>query len=132
MATVTKVKALFSRDDIIHTRGYHVVASALRDGGIEVILGGSQLPREIASSAVDEDVDLICYRIESGVPTILVETLMEELRRAGSSDIPVIVGGIIPHDQFDELREMGIKGIFVPGSPLDDIVKCALECSKNK
>ena len=132
MATERKVKALFSRDDIIHTRGYHVVASALRNGGIEVILGGSQLPREIAASAVHEDADIICYRIESGAPSILVGKLVDELKQRGASDIPIIIGGIIPNDQHDKLKELGVKGIFAPGSPLEGIVKCAVECARGK
>ncbi len=103
-----------------HERGYNVVATGLRERGIEVILGGHQLAGEIAETAIQEDVDFIGYRITSGEPTILVEILFQKLKEKGA-DIPVIVGGIVPTKDIPRLKEMGVIEVFRPGNSMDSI-----------
>ena len=103
-----------------HERGYNVVATGLRERGIEVILGGTQLAGEIAETAIQEDVDFIGYRITSGEPTILVEILFQKLKEKGT-DIPVIVGGVVPTKDIPRLKEMGVIEIFRPGNSMDSI-----------
>ena len=103
-----------------HERGYNVVATGLRERGIEVILGGTQLAAEIVETAIQEDVDFIGYRITSGEPTILVEILFQKLKEKGT-DIPVIVGGVVPTKDIPRLKEMGVIEIFRPGNSMDSI-----------
>ena len=116
-----KIRMLLTRHPYDgHERGYNVVATGLRERGIEVILGGTQLAGEIAETAIQEDVDFIGYRITSGEPTILVEILLQKLKEK-SADIPVIVGGIVTSKDIPRLKSMGVIEIFGPGSSLDSI-----------
>jgi len=103
-----------------HERGYNVVATGLRERGIEVILGGHQLAGEIAETAIQEDVDFIGYRITSGEPSILVEALFQKLKEKGA-DIPVIVGGIVQTKDIPRLKKMGVIEVFRPGNSMDSI-----------
>ena len=66
------IRVLFSADETGHSIGYHTIATALRDAGVEIILGGPQIPREIASTAIQEGVDIIAYRIMGAHPPTLV------------------------------------------------------------
>ncbi len=115
------IRFLLVRDDG-HSRGYWVVASVLREAGIEVILGGMQIPREIVETAIQEDVDIIGYRIMQGAPKVLVPILFEKMKEKGMEDTAVIVGGIIPEKDEALLRELGVKEVFHPFTPLDSIV----------
>ena len=92
----------------------------LREHGIEVILGGAQLPEEAAETAIQEDVDFIGFRNMAGDPVYLIETLLQKLREKGA-DIPVIVGGIIRPREVTKLKEMGIVEVFGPGTSIDSI-----------
>jgi methylmalonyl-CoA mutase C-terminal domain/subunit len=116
------IKVLLSRDDELHKRGYYIIAAALRDAGIEVILGGCQIPREIAETALQEDVDIIGYHIMQGAPKILVPLLFEKLKEKGLRDLPVVVGGIIPAKDVPLLEELGVKEIFPSLTPLKEIM----------
>jgi methylmalonyl-CoA mutase C-terminal domain/subunit len=91
-----KIRFLLSRDDWYHQRGYWVVASALRNGGFEVVLGGTQTPEDIVQTAIEEDVDVIGYRIMDAAPKILLPILFERMKEKGIDGIPVVVGGIVP------------------------------------
>ena len=107
-----------------HDRGIKVVARALRDAGIEVIYTGlHQTPEMIVSSALQEDVDGICISILSGAHLILVKDICALLKKNKISDIPLILGGIIPAEDFPKLKKMGVKKIFTPGAALTDIVQ---------
>jgi methylmalonyl-CoA mutase C-terminal domain/subunit len=117
------IKVLMSRDDQYHQRGYWVVVHALRNAGMEVVLGGVQVPMEIAATALQEDVDVIGYRIMQGAPCILVSLLFDQMQRLGIHDKPVVIGGIIPDDEEKRLRELGVKEVFHPFSPLKAIVE---------
>ncbi|HUF25211.1 MAG TPA: cobalamin B12-binding domain-containing protein [Vicinamibacterales bacterium] len=106
-----------------HDRGAKVIARALRDAGMEVIYTGlRQTPEQIAAAALQEDADVIGLSILSGAHMHVCPRLMQLLRDKGLDDVLVLVGGIIPDVDIPKLREMGVKGIFLPGSPLQDIV----------
>ncbi len=117
------IRFLLSRDDTRHTRGYWVVASILREAGVEVILGGIQIPRQIAETAVQEDADIIGYRIMHGQPRILISVLFEKMKEKGIQDRAVVVGGIIPEEDEALIRELGVKEVFHPLTPLETVVK---------
>ena len=85
-----------------------------------MILGGAQLPEEVAETAIQEDVDFIGLRNMAGDPVYLVETLFQRLRDKGG-DIPVIVGGILRPREVTQLKEMGVVEVFGPGSSIDSI-----------
>lgn len=114
-------KVLLIRDDELHTRGYYVVAQALREAGMEVVLGGVQTPREAAATAAQEDVDLIGYHIMTGAPVILLEQLFHRLREAGVQ-APVVVGGALAAEEIPRLKALGVAEVYLPGTPLNDIV----------
>jgi methylmalonyl-CoA mutase C-terminal domain/subunit len=106
-----------------HDRGAKVIARALRDAGMEVIYTGlRQTPEQIAAAALQEDADVIGLSILSGAHMHVCPRLMELLNEKGLDDVLVLVGGIIPDVDIPKLREMGVKGIFLPGSPMQDII----------
>ena len=107
-----------------HDRGAKVVARALRDAGMEVIYPGlRQTPEQVVEAAVQEDVDVVGLSILSGAHTYLVPRIIELLRAAGADDVIVTVGGIIPEDDVKMLDDVGVKGIFGPGTPTSEIVE---------
>ncbi len=124
-----KIRVLIAKPGLDgHDRGAKVVARALRDAGMEVIYTGlRQTPEMIAETALQEDVDIIGLSILSGAHLELFPKIMEELRKRGIGDIPVIAGGIIPEDDYPALKEIGIKAIFGPGTPTSEIIKCIKE-----
>jgi methylmalonyl-CoA mutase C-terminal domain/subunit len=106
-----------------HDRGAKVIARALRDSGMEVIYTGlRQTPEQIVSAALQEDADVIGLSILSGAHMHICPRVMELLRERGLQDVLVVVGGIIPDVDIPRLREAGIKGIFLPGSPMQEII----------
>jgi methylmalonyl-CoA mutase, C-terminal domain len=106
-----------------HDRGIKVVARILRDAGYEVIyLGLFQTPEGVAAAAVDEDVDAIGLSMLSGAHMTLAPLVVAEVRKRGG-DIPVIVGGIVPDDDLEPLREAGIAAVFTPGATAEQIVR---------
>jgi methylmalonyl-CoA mutase C-terminal domain/subunit len=106
-----------------HDRGAKVIARALRDAGFEVIYTGlRQTPEQIVSAALQEDADVIGLSILSGAHMHICPRLMELLRAQGLDDVLVLVGGIIPDLDIPKLREMGVKGIFLPGTPMQEII----------
>jgi len=100
-----------------------VIARALRDAGMEVIYTGlRQTPEQIVTAALQEDADAIGLSILSGAHMHICPRVMELLRGKGLNDVLVVVGGIIPDVDIPKLNEIGIKGIFLPGTPMQDIV----------
>jgi len=111
-----------------HDRGAKVVARALRDAGFEVIYTGiRQTPAEVASVAVQEDVDVIGLSILSGAHMALARKVMEELRARGALDIPVVLGGTIPSADVPRLTELGVTQVFTTGSDLTSLVAAMRE-----
>ena len=107
-----------------HDRGAKIIARALRDAGMEVIYTGlHQTPEQIVETAIQEDADAIGISILSGAHMTLVPRILDLLRENGAEDAVVIVGGTIPEDDADELRGLGVAGVFGPGAPTTEIVE---------
>ena len=106
-----------------HDRGAKIVATALRDAGMEVIYTGlHQTPEMIARAAVQEDVDVVGLSILSGAHMTLIPRVRSLLEEAGRGDILVTGGGIIPPDDIKALEGQGIGRLFGPGTPTSDLV----------
>jgi methylmalonyl-CoA mutase C-terminal domain/subunit len=119
-----KVRILMAKPGLEgHWVGLVVVSKALRDAGFEVIYGGNMTPAMIAKTAVQEDVDIVGLSILTANYMQLVSETLKELRKHGKGDVLVLLGGTIFEDDFPALKEMGVAGIFIPGTPLEDIVK---------
>lgn len=107
-----------------HNRGAQVIAYGLRDAGMEVIYTGiRQTPPSIARTAVEEDVDVIGISSMVGAHLAIMRKLRRELDALHASDIPVIFGGIIPEEDYEELKRLGVSAVFPPGSKIKDIVE---------
>ena len=106
-----------------HDRGAKVIARALRDAGMEVIYTGlRQTPEQIAAAALQEDADVVGLSILSGAHNHIAPQLMKLLKQKGLDDVLVVIGGIIPDVDVPSLKELGVKGIFLPGTPMQEIV----------
>ena len=106
-----------------HDRGAKVIARALRDAGMEVIYTGlRQTPEQIASAALQEDADVIGLAILSGAHNHIAPRLMELLKANRLDDVLVVIGGIIPDVDIPKLKAIGVKGVFLPGTPMQEIV----------
>lgn len=106
-----------------HDRGAKVVARALRDAGFEVIYSGRhQTPEMIVRAAIQEDVDAIGLSILSGAHNRLFPEILEMLKEKGIDHIKVFGGGIIPKEDIPELKQKGVLEIFIPGTPMSEIV----------
>ena len=125
MADDRKIRVLVAKPGLDgHDRGAKVIARALRDAGMEVIYTGlRQTPEMIVSAALQEDVDVIGLSILSGAHNAIVPRVTDLLKQNKMDDVLLVVGGIIPDQDFPRLKEAGVKGIFIPGTPMDDIVK---------
>ena len=119
-----KIRVLIAKPGLDgHDRGAKIIARGLRDAGMEVIYTGlRQTPEMIASAAVQEDVDVIGLSILSGAHNAIVPRVTELLRKNKMDDVILLVGGIIPEQDFETLKKAGVAGIFNPGTPMDDIV----------
>lgn len=107
-----------------HDRGAKVVARAMRDAGMEVIYTGlRQTPEMIAEAALQEDVDVVGLSILSGAHMALVPRVIELLKNNGQAHVKVFIGGIIPDEDVQKLLELGVSGIYGPGTITDDIVR---------
>jgi methylmalonyl-CoA mutase C-terminal domain/subunit len=106
-----------------HDRGAKVIARALRDAGMEVIYTGlRQTPEQIVSAALQEDADVIGLSILSGAHNHIAPRLMQLLDEKGMRDVLVVLGGIIPDVDIPSLKALGVKGIFQPGTSMQEIV----------
>jgi methylmalonyl-CoA mutase C-terminal domain/subunit len=107
-----------------HDRGAKVIARALRDAGLEVIYTGlRQSPEQIVAAAAQEDADVIGLSILSGAHLPICRRVLELLRERGMESVRVFVGGIIPAQDIEELRELGVAGVFLPGASTQDVVR---------
>ena len=105
-----------------HDRGAKVIARSLRDAGMEVVYTGiRQTPEMIVEAALQEDVDVIGLSILSGAHMELFPLIFKGLERNGMDDVVVVAGGIIPGDDRNALRDMGVKAVFGPGTPTHEI-----------
>ena len=114
-----------------HDRGAKIIARALRDAGMEVIYTGlRQTPEMIVNAALQEDVRVIGLSILSGAHNAIVPRVMELLREKEMTGVAVIVGGIIPDDDAQELQRLGVYRVFQPGASLDSIVSSVREAAE--
>ncbi|HDD70070.1 MAG TPA: cobalamin B12-binding domain-containing protein [Candidatus Bathyarchaeota archaeon] len=129
MQSTRKIRVLIAKPGLdSHDRGAKVVARALRDAGMEVIYTGlRQPPEQIVETALQEDVDVIGLSILSGAHKALFPRIMELIKEKGLTDVMVFAGGIIPEEDIPELKKIGIKEVFGPGTPTDKIIKFVLE-----
>lgn len=106
-----------------HDRGAKVIARALRDAGMEVIYTGlRQTPEQVVSAALQEDVEFIGLSILSGAHTVIVPRVMELIQSHGMDDVQVILGGIIPDADAEDMKRLGVAAVFQPGASLKGIV----------
>src|SRR5271154_6167945 len=106
-----------------HDRGAKVIARALRDAGMEVIYTGlRQTPEMIVNAALQEDVQVIGLSILSGAHNAIVPRLMQLLREKEMTGVLVVLGGIIPDEDAEQLKQQGVAAVFQPGSSLEEIV----------
>jgi methylmalonyl-CoA mutase C-terminal domain/subunit len=111
-----------------HDRGAKIVARALRDAGFEVIYTGlHQTPEQIVATALQEDVDAIGLSVLSGAHTYLFTRVLELLREHKADEVIVFGGGIIPPDDVERLRAIGVRRVFTPGTSTQEIVKFVRE-----
>lgn len=124
MSETRKIRVVIAKPGLDgHDRGAKVIARALRDAGMEVIYTGlRQTPEQIAAAALQEDADVIGLSILSGAHMHICPRLMERLREKGLDHVLVLVGGIIPDVDVPKLKALGVAGVFLPGSPMQDIV----------
>ena len=106
-----------------HDRGAKIIARALRDAGMEVVYTGlHQTPEQIVETALQEDADAVGLSILSGAHMTLVPKVIELLREQDAGDVVVILGGTIPAQDIEELKELGVAEVFTPGAPTQEII----------
>jgi methylmalonyl-CoA mutase C-terminal domain/subunit len=111
-----------------HDRGAKIVARALRDAGFEVIYTGlHQTPEQVVATAIQEDADAIGLSVLSGAHMYLFTRVLELLREKGADDIALFGGGIIPPEDLEALKALGVKELFTPGTSTQDIVRFVRE-----
>ena len=106
-----------------HDRGAKIIARALRDAGMEVIYTGlHQTPEQIVETVLQEDADAVGLSILSGAHMTLVPKVIELLDEQDACDVVVTVGGTIPAQDIEELKELGVAEVFTPGAPTQAII----------
>ncbi|GBC94065.1 Methylmalonyl-CoA mutase [bacterium HR15] len=106
-----------------HDRGAKVVARALRDAGFEVIYTGlRRSPEEVVEIALQEDADVIAVSILSGAHMTLIPRILNLLKERNAEDILVIAGGTIPEDDAVQLKQMGVRGVYPPGTLIEEFI----------
>lgn len=109
-----------------HDRGAKIIARTLRDAGFEVVYTGlHQTPEMIVEAAIQEDVDAIGVSILSGAHMTLFEAVVSQLKEQDASDIVVFGGGIIPDEDIEPLRQLGVDKVFTPGASTTEVVEYA-------
>lgn len=120
-----KIRVLVAKPGLDgHDRGAKVVARALRDAGMEVIYTGlHNTPEQVVKAALQEDVDVIGLSILSGAHLTIFKKTTELMKQYGMDDVLLLGGGIIPDEDKPILEEMGVKGLFGPGTSTQEIVE---------
>ena len=120
-----KIRVLVAKPGLDgHDRGAKVIARALRDAGMEVIYTGlRQTPEMIVTASLQEDVDVIGLSILSGAHNAIVPRVNDLLKQNKMDDVLLLVGGIIPDVDVENLKKAGVSAVFQPGTPMDDIIK---------
>ncbi|MCL5971358.1 MAG: cobalamin B12-binding domain-containing protein [Firmicutes bacterium] len=116
-----------------HDRGAKVIARALRDAGMEVVYTGlHQSPEQVVDAALSEDVDVLALSILSGAHPTLVPRIMELVRQNHMDDVLILLGGIIPEDDVEDMVQAGVAKVFGPGTDTNDIVRFIRERVKDE
>ncbi|PYT18633.1 MAG: methylmalonyl-CoA mutase [Acidobacteria bacterium] len=120
-----KIRVLVAKPGLDgHDRGAKVIARALRDAGMEVVYTGlRQTPEMIVNAALQEDVQVIGLSILSGAHNAIVPRVMDLLKEKQMSDVLVIVGGIVPDEDAEQLKRLGVAAVYQPGASLEEIVE---------
>lgn len=120
-----KIRVLIAKAGLDgHDRGAKVIAAALRDAGMEVIYTGlRQTPEMIVEAALQEDVDAIGISILSGAHMTIFPKVLKLMKEKGLDDVLLTGGGIIPKEDVQKLKEMGVGGLFTPGTPTTEIIE---------
>ena len=106
-----------------HQMGALAVAHGLRDAGFEIIyMGLNQMPQDIVSAAIQEEVDIIGVSSMCGIHLEALPEIVSLLKKRGMQDIKLITGGIIPGEDVPALKQAGVAEVFRPGTPIKDIV----------
>src|SRR5918911_985048 len=118
--TTSKIRVVVAKPGLDgHDRGAKIIARALRDAGMEVIYTGlHQTPEQIVETVIQEDADAVGISILSGAHMTLIPRILEGLRENGVEDVPVVVGGTIPREDAEALKQLGVAEVFTPGAPL--------------
>lgn len=120
----SKIRVLVAKPGLDgHDRGAKVIARALRDAGFEVIYTGlHQTPEMIVNAAIQEDVHVVGLSILSGAHNALVPEIIDGVKKAGGTDVLFVVGGIIPDEDFEPLKKIGVNMIFTPGASIEAVI----------
>ena len=120
---IMNIKVLIAKPGLDgHDRGAKVVAKYLRDAGMEVVYTGlRQTPETIANTAIHEDVQLVGLSVLSGAHLQLCEKFFGIYNKKRIIPPPVFIGGIIPEEDISKLKKLGVKAVFLPGTPLENI-----------
>ena len=125
MSSESKIRVLIAKPGLDgHDRGAKVIARALRDAGFEVVYTGlHQTPEMIISTALQEDVHVVGISVLSGAHNALVPEIISGIKKAGSTDVLFLVGGIIPEEDATSLKSLGVHMVYTPGASLEEVVK---------
>ena len=116
-----------------HDRGAKVIAASFRDAGFEVVYTGlHQTPEMIVSAAVEEDVDVVALSVLSGAHMTLFPRVLELLKEEGADRVLLTGGGIIPEEDMEALKELGVGRLFGPGTPTSEAVEYIREWSSTR
>ncbi len=106
-----------------HDRGVKVVARALRDAGMDVVYTGlHRTPAEVVQAAIQEDVDVLGVSLLSGAHMTIIPEILKQLKEAGADDIRVVAGGVLPDEDAEELKKLGVAEVLLQDTPPDEIV----------
>jgi len=124
MTDAKKIRVVVAKPGLDgHDRGAKIIARALRDAGMEVIYTGlHQTAEQIVETVLQEDANAVGLSILSGAHMTLVPKIAGLLKEQGAEDVVLVVGGTIPKDDIDELKELGVAEVFTPGSSVQEIV----------
>jgi methylmalonyl-CoA mutase C-terminal domain/subunit len=122
---VGKIRVLIAKPGLDgHESGARLISRALRDSGMEVIyLGARQTPKMIVDAALQEGVDVIGLSVLSGIHKEAASSVLQLLKEKGAKNISLVMGGIVPHEDIIELKRMGVKGVFGPGTHTGEVIK---------
>ncbi len=126
---MSKIRVLIAKPGLDgHESGARLIARALRDAGMEVIyLGARQTPKTIVDAALQESVDVIGLSVLSGIHKEAAFSVLQLLKEKESANISLVMGGIIPKEDMMELKRMGVRGVFGPGTHTGEVIKSIRE-----